>query len=51
MAFLTVQSAGMTVLAIYLIVVGLTGLIAFVVPLGVTAVLAVLAGVLILLGR
>jgi hypothetical protein len=41
----------MTVLAIYLIVVGLTGLVALAVPLAVTAVLALLAGVLILLGR
>lgn len=51
MAFLTTRSAGMTVLAIYLIVVGLTGLVALAVPLAVTAVLALLAGVLILLGR
>ena len=51
MAFLATRSAGMIVLAIYLIVVGLAGLVAFAVPLQVTAVLALLAGVLILIGR
>ena len=38
-------------LAIYLIVIGLTGLVRLPVPLSLTAVLALLAGVLILLGR
>jgi hypothetical protein len=51
MAFLATRSAGMIVLAIYLIVVGLAGLAALAVPLPVTAVLAILAGVLILIGR
>lgn len=51
MALLATRSAGMIVLAVYLIVVGLTGLVALAVPLSVTAVLALLAGVLILLGR
>jgi hypothetical protein len=51
MALLATRSAGMIVLAVYLIVVGLAGLVALAVPLSVTAVLALLAGVLILLGR
>jgi hypothetical protein len=51
MALLATRSAGMIVLAIYLIVVGLAGLVALAVPLAVTAVLALLAGVLILIGR
>ena len=51
MAVLATRSAGMIVLAIYLIVVGLAGLVALAVPLPVTAVLALLAGVLILIGR
>jgi len=41
----------MMVLAVYLIVVGLAGLVRLPIPLAVTAVLALLAGVLILLGR
>ncbi len=51
MAFVATRSAGMIVLAIYLIVVGLAGLVALAVPLPVTAVLALIAGVLILTGR
>lgn len=51
MALLATRGAGMIVLAIYLIVVGLEGLVSLAVPLPVTAVLAVLAGALILLGR
>ena len=51
MAFLATRSAGMIVLAIYLIIVGLAGLVRFAVPLPVTALLALLAGVLILIGR
>jgi hypothetical protein len=51
MALLATRSAGMTVLAIYQIVVGVTGLASLAVPLAATAVLALLAGVLILLGR
>lgn len=51
MAVLATRSAGMILLAIYLIVVGLAGLVALAVPLQVTAVLALLAGVLILIGR
>jgi hypothetical protein len=41
----------MIVLAVYLIVVGLSGLVALVLPIPATAVLALIAGVLILLGR
>ena len=51
MALLAARSAGMIVLAIYLIVVGLAGLVTLAVPLPVTAVLALRAGVLILIGR
>jgi len=51
MALLATRSAGMIVLAIYLIVIGLTGLVALAIPLSVTAVLALLAGILILVGR
>ncbi len=45
------RSAGMIVLAIYLIVVGLGGIVSLAVPLSVTALLALIAGVLILIGR
>jgi len=51
MAVLASRSAGMIVLAVYLIVIGLSGLVALAVPLPVAAVLALLAGVLILIGR
>jgi hypothetical protein len=51
MALLATRSAGMIVLAVYLIVVGLAGLVPLAVPLPVTALLAILAGVLILIGR
>jgi hypothetical protein len=51
MAFKFNRSIGMTVLAMYLIVVGVSGLVPLGFPLVVTAVLAVVAGVLIILGR
>ena len=51
MALTTTRSAGMLVLAIYLIVVGLAGLVQLPIPLAVTALLALLAGILILLGK
>lgn len=51
MAVLATRSAGMILLSIYLIIVGLAGLVSLAVPLQVTAVLALLAGVLILIGR
>jgi hypothetical protein len=45
------RSAGMLVLAIYLIVIGLAGLVHVAIPLALTALIALLAGVLILVGR
>jgi preprotein translocase subunit SecF len=51
MALTTTRNAGMLVLGIYLIVIGLTALVRLPIPLSLTAVLALLAGVLILLGR
>jgi len=51
MAVIGTRSAGMIVLGVCLIVIGLAGLAALAVPLQATAVLALIAGVLILLGR
>jgi hypothetical protein len=51
MALNVTRSAGMLVLAIYLIIIGLVGLLQLAVPLMVTAVLALVAGILILMGR
>jgi hypothetical protein len=51
MALLATRSAGMLVLALYLIVVGFAALVPLAIPLQVTAVLALVAGILILLGR
>jgi hypothetical protein len=51
MALTTTRSAGTLLLSIYLIVVGLAGLVQLPIPLGVTAVLALLAGIVILMGR
>jgi hypothetical protein len=45
------RSAGMLVLAVYLIIIGLVRLLQLPVPLMVTAVLALVAGILILMGR
>ena len=45
------KNAGMLILAIWLILYGLTGLVAFALPAPIMAVLALLAGVLILVGR
>ena len=45
------RNAGMLILAIWLILYGVTGLVAFALPAPVMAVLALLAGVLILVGR
>jgi hypothetical protein len=45
------KNAGLLILAIWLILYGLTGLVAFALPAPVMAVLALLAGVLILVGR
>jgi hypothetical protein len=41
----------MLLLAIYLLLVGLAGMVAFPVPITVTAALALVAGILILVGR
>ena len=51
MAVTMTRSAGMLVLAIYLIVIGVAGLMHLAIPLAMTALLALLAGVLILVGR
>jgi hypothetical protein len=51
MAVSVTRNAGMLVLAIYLIVIGVVGLVPVPIPLGITAALALVAGVLILLGR
>jgi len=45
------KNMGMLVLAIWLILYGLTGLVGFVLPAPVMAVLGLLAGILILVGR
>ena len=51
MAFKFNRSVGMTVLAIYLILAGISGLVAIGLPPAIMALLALLAGVLILAGR
>ena len=51
MAVTMTRSAGMLLLAIWLILTGLSGLVAFPLPAIVMAVLALIAGVLILVGR
>jgi len=51
MAVTVTRSAGMLLLAIWLILTGLSALVAFPLPGVVMAVLALIAGVLILVGR
>jgi hypothetical protein len=51
MAIVATRSVGMLLLAIYLIVIGLNGFVALPIPLAVTAALALIAGILILVGR
>jgi hypothetical protein len=51
MAVRVTQNVGMLLLAVYLILVGLGGLVAVGIPAVVMAVLALLAGILILVGR
>ena len=51
MAVIFQRNAGMLILAVWLILYGLTGVIAFVLPAPVMAVLALIAGILILVGR
>ena len=48
---LKIRNAGMTVLGVYLILVGLSGLIAIGLPSVLMAALALVAGILILAGR
>jgi hypothetical protein len=45
------KNLGMLLLAIYLIIVGITVLVHIVIPVVVTGVLALAAGILILIGR
>ncbi len=45
------KNVGLLLLAVWLILYGLTGLVAFALPGPVMAVLALLAGILILVGR
>jgi hypothetical protein len=45
------RSIGMTVLGVYLILVGVSGLVTLVLPMPLMAILAVIAGILILIGR
>jgi hypothetical protein len=45
------KNMGLLLLAVWLILVGVTGLVSFVLPAPLMAVLALLAGILILAGR
>jgi len=45
------RNLGMTLLAVYLILVGISGLVALALPLPVLAILALLAGIFLLMGR
>jgi hypothetical protein len=51
MAVRVTRNVGMLVLGIYLILVGVSGFVALGVPSAIMAVLALIAGVLILIGR
>jgi hypothetical protein len=51
MAIRVTRSTGMLLLAIYLIVVGLSGFLTLPIPIWITAGLALVAGILILVGR
>jgi hypothetical protein len=51
MAVIATRNLGLLVLAIYLIVVGVTGLVSVPIPGVLSAVLALLAGILLLFGR
>ncbi len=51
MAVMVTRSAGMLLLSVWLILTGLAGLVALPLPGVVMAVLALIAGVLILVGR
>jgi len=45
------RNLGMTFLAVYLIVVGITGLVSLALPLPLLAILALLAGIFLIMGR
>jgi hypothetical protein len=45
------RNLGMTLLAVYLILVGISGLVAIALPSPVLALLALIAGILIIMGR
>ena len=45
------RNLGMTFLAVYLILVGISGLVALALPLPITAIIALLAGIFIIMGR
>jgi len=51
MAIRVTQNVGMILLAVYLILVGLAGVIALAIPGVLLSVLALIAGILILVGR
>jgi hypothetical protein len=51
MAVIATRSLGLLVLAVYLIVIGITGIVSVPIPGVLTAVLALLAGILLLVGR
>ena len=51
MAIALGRNLGMTFLAAYLIVVGITGLVSIALPLALTAILALLAGIFLIMGK
>jgi hypothetical protein len=51
MAIALGRNLGMTFLAAYLILVGISGLISVALPLSVTAILALLAGIFLVMGK
>ncbi len=51
MAIAFKRNLGMTFLAVYLILVGISGLISIALPLAIPALLALLAGIFLIMGR
>ena len=45
------RNLGMTFLAVYLILVGISGLVSLALPFPVTAIIALLAGIFLIMGR
>ena len=45
------RNLGMTFLAVYLIIVGISGLVSLALPLPLMAILALLAGIFLIIGR